>query len=156
MADVLLLLRHASAGQRGRGPADLQRPLDMRGTAQAAALVDLLGPLLGDGADLRTSSARRCRETVAPLARHLGVDATVDAGLVEGSDVRVLLARMGAGIVRPTLWSSHGDIIPDLLAMLAGRGLDLGPDPRCAKASTWVLTVEEGEARAAHYLPPPT
>jgi phosphohistidine phosphatase SixA len=155
MAD-LLLLRHATAGPRGHGPADLQRPLDMRGTAQAVALVDLLGPLLGDGADLRTSPARRCRETVAPLARHLGVDATVDEGLVEGSDVRLLLARIGAGIVRPALWSSHGDIIPELLAMLAGRGLDLGPDPRCAKASTWILTVEEGQVRSARYLAPPT
>jgi len=160
----LLLLRHASAGPRGSGPADLERPLDLRGTAQAVALVTMLAPLLGGleglgglGADpdLRSSPARRCRETVAPLAAHLGVPAVVDDGLVEGCDVGALLARIEAGIERPTLWSSHGDVIPELLAMLARRGLDLGPDPRCRKASTWVLDITDGVARAARHLPPP-
>jgi phosphohistidine phosphatase SixA len=151
----LLLLRHASAGPRGSGPADLDRPLDLRGEAQAAALVDVLAPLLGDDPDVRTSPARRCRQTVAPLAAHLEVPATIDAGLVEGCDVGALLARIEAGIARPTLWSSHGDVIPALLEMLARRGLALGPDPRVKKASTWVLGVEDGAVVAARHLPPP-
>jgi phosphohistidine phosphatase SixA len=151
----LLLLRHASAGARGSGPADLDRPLDLRGGAQAAALVDLLAPLLGSDADVRTSPARRCRETVAPLASHLEVPVLVDETLIEGCDVRLLLARIGGGFDRPTLWSSHGDVIPELLSMLARRGVDLGPDPRCAKASTWVLSVEDGLVTAARHLPPP-
>ena len=151
----LLLLRHASAGPRGAGPADLDRPLDRRGAAQAAALVDVLAPLLGGLAEVRTSPARRCRETVAPLADRLGVDAQVDEALVEGCDVRVLLSRVETGIVRPTVWASHGDVIPELLTMLVRRGLDLGPDPRSAKASTWVLDVEDGRVSSARYLPPP-
>ncbi len=155
MAD-LLLLRHASAGPRGSGLADLDRPLDMRGDAQAAALIDVLSPLLGRDAEIRTSPARRCRETVAPLATRLGLRAVVDHDLIEGCDVRVLLARVEAGFALPTLWSSHGDVIPELLTMLARRGLDLGPEPRSAKASTWVLSFEDGAVSSARYLPPPT
>ncbi len=44
---ILLLVRHASAGDRGIGPGDLERPLDARGVAQAAALPALLSPYLG-------------------------------------------------------------------------------------------------------------
>jgi broad specificity phosphatase PhoE len=152
---VLLLLRHASAGPRGSGASDLDRPLDDRGSAQAVALVDLLAPLLGTDADIRTSPAQRCRATVAPLAARLDTPATVDAGLVEGCDVTALLARVEGGITRPTLWSSHGDVIPALLDMFARRGLDLGPRPRVEKASTWVLDVEGGVAVTARHLPPP-
>jgi len=151
----LLLLRHASAGPRGSGPTDLDRPLDARGDAQAVALADVLAPLLGGDPEVRTSPARRCRETVAPLAHRLGVAALVDEALVEGCDVRGLLARIEAGIVRPTLWASHGDVIPELLTMLARRGLDLGATPRFAKGSTWVLNVEDGAVRSARYLAPP-
>lgn len=154
MAD-LLLLRHASAGPRGSGLADLDRPLDMRGDAQAAALVDVLAPLLGQDAEIRTSPARRCRETVAPLATRLGLRAVVDQGLLEGCDVRVLLERVEAGFARPTLWASHGDVIPELLTMLARRGLDLGSEPRFAKASTWVIGSADGAIGSARYLPPP-
>jgi len=153
----LLLLRHASAGPRPlvSGVADLERPLDARGGAQATALVELLAPTLGDAPDLVTSPAMRCRETVAPLAGRLGSHAVVDEALAEGCDVTVLLARVQAGIARPTLWVSHGDVIPELLAMLVQRGLDLGPDVRFQKASTWVLHVEDGVATAARHIRPP-
>jgi phosphohistidine phosphatase SixA len=162
----LLLVRHASAGARGRGASDLARPLDERGRDQAAALPDLLVPELvpvpatGDTSGSRaapevcTSPARRCIETVAPLAAALGTTAMIDQGLLEGADVRQLHARIAA-LSAPTVWSSHGDMIPELLTMLARRGLDLGPDARCSKASTWVLDVEDGEVSAARYLPPP-
>jgi broad specificity phosphatase PhoE len=150
----LLLVRHASAGARGHGPDDLERPLDTRGRAQAAALPALLAPLLDPMAEVRSSPARRCLETVAPLAAALGLDVTVDVALVEGADVRVLHERL-ADLAAPAVWSSHGDVIPELLALLQRRGLDLGADPRCRKGSTWVLEVEGGMARSAHSVPPP-
>ncbi len=151
----LLLLRHASAGPRGSGAGDLDRPLDERGSLQAAAIVDLLAPLLGADPDIRTSPARRCRATVGPLAERLATPAVVDDGLLEGGDVRALLTRIEDGITRPTLWSSHGDVIPELLEMLARRGLDLGPRPRVEKASTWILGVQDGAVVTARHLPPP-
>ena len=156
----LLLVRHARAGARGSGPSDLERPLDERGRRQAASLPALLLPVLavaaGDG-DARplvaSSPARRCIDTVAPLAAALGTEVTVDAALTEGADVRTLHERI-ASLTAPTVWSSHGDVIPELLAMLARRGLDLGPDPSCRKGSTWVLDVASGTVRSTPPLPP--
>lgn len=153
----LLLVRHARAGERGHGPEDLERPLDVRGEAQAAALPELLRPVLAgsDGeVEVRSSPARRCIATVAPLATEFRTEVVIDAALVEGSDVRPLRARI-ATLTGTTVWSSHGDIIPELLMMLARRGVDLGDDPRCRKGSTWVLDVTGGEVTAARYLPPP-
>lgn len=165
---TLLLVRHARAGARGHGPADLDRPLDDAGTQQAAALPGLLLPLLtaapadghGDGMaasgppDVASSPARRCVETVAPLAAAAGTRIVLDRGLLEGADARVLCDRLGA-LTRPTVWASHGDVIPELLAMLARRGLDLGATPRCQKGSTWVVNIVGGAATSARYLAPP-
>jgi hypothetical protein len=78
----------------------------------------------------------------------------IDDALVEGSDVGPLLARLPELAV-PTVWASHGDVIPELLAALARRGVDLGDDPRCRKGSTWVLDVEAGAVTAARALAPP-
>lgn len=162
----LLLVRHARAGARGSGPGDLERPLDERGLAQAEALPAALAPILtqrpgtepgggtGTVVDVRSSPARRCIDTVRPLAEALGTDVVVDPTLVEGCDVRVLHERI-ATLSVPTVWSSHGDVIPELLAMLGRRGLDLGPAPSCRKGSTWVLDVIDGTVRSARSLPPP-
>jgi phosphohistidine phosphatase SixA len=154
----LLLVRHARAGDRGHGPSDLERPLDERGVAQAAALPQLLGPLLdaagGTAVDVHSSPALRCVQTVAPLGAALGVDVVLDDALLEGCDIRVLRERI-ATLARPSVWSSHGDVIPGLLMLLAHRGLDLGDDPRCRKGSTWAIDVEDGEPVRARYLPPP-
>ncbi len=155
---VLLLVRHASAGARGHGPSDLDRPLDTRGLGQAAGLVEQLLPLLPQldvAPDLRSSPARRCLETIGPLATRLGTTPTVDDDLVEGCDVWKLLGRIHRGIDRPTVWTSHGDVIPALLGLLAARGLGLGERPRVQKGSTWVLHLDGGTARTATYLPPP-
>jgi broad specificity phosphatase PhoE len=150
----LLLVRHARAGERGHGTDDLARPLDAAGRAQAAALPALLAPLLGPGTEVRSSPARRCRDTVAPLAATLGTPVIVDDALIEGADVGVLHGRL-AMLAAPAVWSSHGDVIPELLALFERGGLDLGADRTCRKGSTWVLEVEDGTARSARSLPPP-
>lgn len=159
----LLLVRHARAGERGSGVADLDRPLDARGEAQARALPDLLIPVLAptgagvtaDGSvDVRSSPARRCIATVTPLAAALGTEVMVDDALVEGADVGVLHERI-AQLGSTSVWSSHGDMIPELLMLLARSGVDLGEDPRCQKGSTWVLDVVAGAVTTARYLPPP-
>lgn len=163
---MLLLVRHASAGERGSGPNDLERPLDVRGRSQSEALPAILVPHVApertrEGVaarstpvDVRSSPARRCIDTVRPLAATLGTEVVVDSALIEGCDVDALHRRIAALTV-PTVWSSHGDVIPELLAMLARRGLDLGPSPSCRKASTWVVQVTDGEPRSARSLPPP-
>lgn len=167
---TLLLVRHARAGKRGTGPQDLLRPLDERGIAQAARLPGLLVPLLAstptsptartqaaphaDAPVVASSPAHRCIATVEPLAAALGVTVEIDPALVEGSDARVLEARI-ATLTRTTVWSSHGDVIPELLTMLARRGVDLGPSPRCPKAGSWVLDVRDGAVVRARFVAPP-
>ena len=151
----LLLVRHAHAGDRGAWVGDDEvRPLSPRGRAQAEALVDVLGPLLTGAASIATSPARRCAETVAPLAAALALPVTTTPALAEGADVAALRARLAA-VTAPTVWCSHGDVIPALLDRLSHEGVDLGPDPRCRKASTWVLELSAGDVRTARHLPPP-
>jgi 8-oxo-(d)GTP phosphatase len=150
----LLLVRHARAGRRGLGPEDLERPLDVRGEAQAEALPALLAPHLDGVVTVRSSPAVRCVATVEPLARSLGTELVVDGALVEGSDARLLLPRL-ATLAGTEVWSSHGDVIPELLMLLARRGLDLGTDPSCRKGSTWVIDVEDAQAMRATPLEPP-
>lgn len=63
----LLLLRHASAGDRETWVGDdRERPLDERGRRQAYGLIDLLESYEIDA--IYTSPYLRCLETVAPLA----------------------------------------------------------------------------------------
>jgi 8-oxo-dGTP diphosphatase len=71
--DLILLIRHASAGDREQwtGDDDRRRPLDARGRRQADALVELLAEY---DVDLVVSSpADRCIQTVEPLAAARGL-----------------------------------------------------------------------------------
>ncbi|NUR76504.1 MAG: NUDIX hydrolase, partial [Thermoleophilia bacterium] len=71
---MTLLVRHASAGNRDEWTGDdADRPLDERGRAQALGLVERLTPFRIER--ILTSPARRCVETVEPLARARGLDA---------------------------------------------------------------------------------
>jgi phosphohistidine phosphatase SixA len=150
----LLLVRHADAGERSgwTGP-DLLRPLADHGRVQARGLVALLGDRFAIGSIVSSPSVR-CIETVAPLAAVLELDVTVDTALAEGADPRVAHDRLFAGGDAAVVLCSHGDVIPGLLEIVAAGGVDLGPSPRCQKASTWVLAGERG-VDSASYLPPP-
>jgi 8-oxo-(d)GTP phosphatase len=68
----LLLLRHASAGDREAWTGDdRERPLDERGRGQADRLVELLAQYPIEA--IYTSPYLRCVETVEPLARARGL-----------------------------------------------------------------------------------
>jgi phosphohistidine phosphatase SixA len=69
----LLLVRHASAGDRDEWEGDdRERPLDERGRRQAEDLPGRLRPFRIEA--ILSSPARRCVETVEPLARARGLD----------------------------------------------------------------------------------
>ena len=73
---VILLVRHASAGDRYRWWGDdVDRPLDDRGRVQAESLAEAYGdsPL----AAILTSRAVRCQQTVAPLTQRTDADLVV-------------------------------------------------------------------------------
>lgn len=155
-----LLVRHADAGPREHSDAsDDLRPLQRRGHRQADALV----PLLRAFVPTRILSARplRCRETVQPLATamHLPVETAEmfsepDFADDPGPAADHLLTALVS--TRVDVVSSQGEVIPSLLAWLAGSAL-IEPEPFvAAKGSVWALAFEGGPARADYYPPAAT
>jgi len=151
----LLLVRHAIAVDRhkwGDGP-DEERPLRKQGRRQADALVDQL-----EGYEISrvlSSPFERCVETVAPLAQARGVQVERSDALAEGGAyeaVELVRSLMGT----PAALCTHGDIVPRVLEhFVVHDGIELGPDPRWAKGSTWVLE-DDGERiiKAVYFEPP--
>ena len=145
------LVRHADAGSRGI-QNDHQRQLSKRGRAQADRLVAVLR---GVGAtELRSSPFVRCMETLAPISRAIARPVDADIHLAEGSGPTHALALIERA-TEPLILCSHGDVIGDVMHLIAGRGVDLGDD-RLAKASAWIITVDDSAIISARYAPPPT
>ena len=159
---AVYLVRHADAGTRHEWhqPDDL-RPLTERGERQAAGVVELLGdrPITR----ILSSPAMRCRKTIEPLAAHLGVEVELHAALLEGAALQDALAVVRAAAATPAegdaagdaVLCSHGDVIPDVLTYLMGKGMRTGPDRRCQKGSVWVLEVDGADVVRGEYVPPP-
>lgn len=160
---VIELVRHAEAQSREgwRGRPDRERPLSDAGRRQASALADAI---LAEGpVDACIASPTvRCLQTLEPLAAVAGQQVLKDESLGETPTVpstdrgnawvasawlggralsfvdRVTADRAGQRIVA----CSHGDVVPALLAVLAGRdGLAL-PDVRLDKGQRISLRFE--------------
>jgi 8-oxo-dGTP diphosphatase len=149
----LYLVRHADAGHRSDWPGkDVDRPLSPRGQRQADGLRDLLadnGPTR-----LLSSPFARCVQTLEPLANQLGLTVEPEPRLGEGAGTKALdLARELAGT--DAVLCSHGDVIPDVLEGLIKDGIKLKDDLRWQKASTWVLSWDDGRLTKGRYLAPP-
>jgi 8-oxo-dGTP pyrophosphatase MutT (NUDIX family) len=156
----VLLVRHASAGDRSDfdGPDD-ERPLDRRGREQAARLAAVLPGFAP--VRLLTAPPLRCRQTLTPLAKALGLDVGEAPELGEegfnadpqaGLDVVVdlLTDRDGTGL---TVVCSQGGAIPSVLAALGVRGPDSAGAmwPPSAKGSVWALGGQPGGLAADYY-----
>jgi 8-oxo-dGTP pyrophosphatase MutT (NUDIX family) len=160
-APALLLVRHASAGDRSDfdGP-DERRPLDRRGRAQAQRLAEVL-PLFCP-VDLRSAPPTRCWQTMAPLASRQGLDVQPVPELGEeayGDDpaaglavVEKLLAE-GAGQAGPAVVCSQGGAIPSVLLALGVRWHTSAGTlwPPSAKGSVWALAGHPGALSADYY-----
>lgn len=152
----IYLVRHAHAGSKSSwGGHDRARPLSKRGRRQADGIADLLAGAPIDR--LLSSPARRCVETLEPLAERLGIAVEGDPRLEEGArptDALSLadeLRDSGAHVVV----CSHGDVIPDLLRSVRDLGARIDDDLVSPKASTWVIGTRHGRWSSVHYLPPP-
>lgn len=151
---IIHLLRHAEAEAAGRGGREGSEPrLTTSGRGQAERLATLLG-----GADIRrflSSPARRCLETLAPLAEATpGTEIEIEPRLLEGAPLSGLLEVVESLEDEPSLLCSHGDLIPHLLRHFQGEGLSIPEGARCQKASTWMVK-RSRRGWSAHYLPPP-
>jgi broad specificity phosphatase PhoE len=147
---VVHVIRHADAGMRGAVNDD-RRPLSRRGRTQA----DGIAAALADAGIERLASSpfTRCVETLEPLGARLGIPVEQRDDLAEGAGGRGALTIIETA-PGPLVLCSHGDVIGDLLVTLDRRGVPLDDD-RCAKGSTWALTVRDGSVVAAHYVPAP-
>jgi 8-oxo-dGTP diphosphatase len=149
------VVRHAKAGSRkGWGGDDARRPLSKAGRAQAEALVTLLKPARFHR--IVSSPFVRCLETVEPLAAAAGLEVELDERLAEGAGPYGALALVRETNPEGGVLCSHGDVITELLSLLARSGVDLGEEPRCEKGSVWVLELDGDRVVSATYLPPPS
>jgi len=103
---------------------------------------------------LVASPFRRCVETLAPLAEHLGLSVRTDDRLAEGRGFVGALELAEELRDAPAVICSHGDVIPDLLDALLRRGIRLKDDLRWQKGSIWVLSRDSEGFTKGHYLPP--
>jgi 8-oxo-dGTP diphosphatase len=150
----VLLIRHAQAGSRhdSRVP-DRARPLSAKGLKQARSLVETLEGYSPQR--ILSSAATRCVQTVGPLASALDLKVEEDNALAEGAGLAALALVRSVANEKIAL-CTHGDVIPEILVALADEDhLDLGPRPRQAKGSVWVLEAEGSRFVKAAYLPPP-
>ncbi len=133
----LILLRHASAGDRDEWEADdRDRPLDERGLDQARALVSLLAPYWIE--EILTSPYVRCVQTVEPLAEARGLAPVQRGELSEERQAVDGAALLREVAVRDVLVCGHGGLEQAL------------PDPpRWRKGAAFVL---DGELRVVEKL----
>jgi phosphohistidine phosphatase SixA len=136
----MLLLRHASAGERLASPIeDRARPLDALGRADARRLAVTLGAhAIGR---IVSSPHARCLESVAPLARRLGLEIEAREELAPGAPREATLALLGE-VRDDSLVCTHREVFETLF----------GSEISCEKGGTWI--VEGG--RPVAYLPPPS
>lgn len=148
------VVRHAHAMARDHWEGDdAERPLSPKGRRQADQLVGVLTDL--KPVRILSSPALRCRDTVEPLGRRLGLAVEDDPRLAEGAG-RAALGLLRAATGENVVLCSHGDVIPEILAVLAAEdGVRLGSHPRVEKGSVWVLHTSAGRFTRAEYVPPP-
>jgi 8-oxo-dGTP diphosphatase len=145
------LVRHAKAGSRERWTApDRDRPLTDPGRTQAAALAVLLAP--GTRA-VMSSPYLRCVETVAPLAKALGLSVKEDERLAEGADPEWAMDRLASA--PGSVLCTHGDVMASIVTTLAGAHVPMTGGMQWAKAGTWAFAVSGGRIVGGSYLPPP-
>jgi 8-oxo-dGTP diphosphatase len=141
---AILLLRHTSAGHRRTwGGPDHLRPLDEQGRREAEVLAGLYAPYAVER--VLTSPYTRCRQSVEPLARDLGLRVEERIELAEGATRAETLALVDEVSGQSAVLCTHGDIVAELLG------------EESLKGSTWVLEPgPEGNFTRLEYLPPPT
>jgi 8-oxo-dGTP diphosphatase len=152
----LYIVRHADAGSRRAWTDDDDlRPLGKKGRRQAEAVAEQLA-----GAHvtrLVSSPSVRCRQTLEPLAKRIGLPIEPERRLAEGcrGEDALAVAYELAAVDDVGVLCSHGDVIPDLLSELKAAGTRFHHELTWPKASTWELSGDGSSWTDARYLPLP-
>ncbi|HEY6297451.1 MAG TPA: NUDIX domain-containing protein [Streptosporangiaceae bacterium] len=156
----LILLRHASAGQRTAHPDDdFRRGLDAGGAIDARLLAGLLA-CFAPTARVISSPALRCTETVRPFAAEFGGTVEAEACLVphgrsaafsSRTDLAGALGRLLSALVadgRPAVLCLHRENLPDVVAAACaalGAPAAVPADPVLPKGGFLVAHAAAGE-----------
>jgi 8-oxo-(d)GTP phosphatase len=160
----LILLRHASAGQRTAHPDDdATRPLDPEGAVDARLLADLLA-CFAPRARVLSSPALRCLETVRPYVAGFGgsVEAEVALAVLRRSsefpadrtavgDTLGPLVRDLVAAGRAAVACLHRENLPQALAAACaalGAPSAVPDDPVLPKGGFWVVHAADGSLAA--------
>ena len=174
-ATSIELVRHAKAQSRDHwwGKPDRQRPLTKSGKVQAKTLASDLASL--SISHILTSPFTRCVQTVEPLAERLNlqIDLTDALGespgvpLLDAGDTWVASAWLGGRALAlldqlvdehpgsHSVLCSHGDVIPSLMAALAGRDALAMDDVHLKKGARFRLCFKGPKCISAEAVPPP-
>lgn len=154
---MLLLVRHARAGDRHSWPGDDRlRPLDGSGRLQADALRTALRFFRPDR--VLAADNVRCVDTVRPLAGELGLPVEAEPALTEqafGVDVGRALRRIQE-LVRlggRSVLCSQGGVIPHIIKTAGRDGGVRLPEIPARKGSVWALSFVDDRLAAADYYP---
>ena len=156
---TMILLRHAKAISRKDWVGDdLDRPLDSLGELQAKRLVASLAPL--GVAEIHSSSAVRCYETINPLARALSLDYFFTDSLSEfiyskhpERTYKYIDRLLENDSV--TLVCSHNPILPNYLSWKLDRQGFSVPETKLAPGDAWVVKHVAKEILAVEHIPAP-
>ena len=156
----LLLVRHASAGNRSAWQGDDRaRPLDELGWFQAQELVRTLSRFEVD--EIISADFERCRQTVQPLSEAIGVPITDEPLFSEKGypahedETEHLLRKLGERL-ETVVVCSQGDVIPDLLTRVSDRDqVALPHSTTIKKGGFCALTFDGSRLFSSEYFPPP-
>jgi 8-oxo-dGTP diphosphatase len=149
------LIRHAKAKNRLTwDEPDHLRPLTKRGRREAQALAERLGdePL----ARLVSSPFIRCVQTLETLAVAIDVPIETTDVLAEGADgvgAHELLLSLGDG--RPIACCTHGDVLFEVVDLIARSGVTLDGPRDAPVASSWILDVDADRFVSARFVEQP-
>lgn len=156
----VLLVRHASAGSRSKWEGDdRRRPLDELGWEQSEDLVRLFSRF--DATRIVSADFVRCEQTVQPFSEAVGAAVERDPVFSErgypGHETQAVNALRDYGQSGiHTVVCSQGDVIPDVLARLAGEDhVELEGIENGKKGSVWLLSFDGKHLVSGQYFPPP-
>jgi 8-oxo-(d)GTP phosphatase len=150
--EPIYLVRHAKASARDAWHGDDRlRPLTRKGQRQADRLRAHLG--LERLRRVMSSPARRCTQTVEPLAHELQLEVALEESLGEGTpeSAAVATVRQAGG---PSVLCTHGDVVMEVVDAIE-RVHPIEGSRGWKKGATWIIERDAGEPIGARYVGPP-